>query len=271
MNEAERQELRGLVEAMHGALQGLVRWMYTLKPVLRNELLQMTGPQMETLREARNRLATLLGEPPRPRDSAARRCGSRLTVRGSWSVFGCVAGVRMDAVEALMAFAEFERRALELYRCFAALYAGTPELAALWREMSDIEAAHFATLSLAADMVQMEGGGAAVPPSLTPGSLDATRAILQNADQKAADGTLPAGEAVQLALLLESSELPRIMDILAWLPGRAKASVGSGIAAGLEGHLQCLERLAHASGRADVAEKSRALQALARGITRRTP
>ncbi len=64
MDETERQELRSAVEAMDGALQGLVRWMYTLKPVLRNELLQMTGPQMEALREARNRLAALLGEKP---------------------------------------------------------------------------------------------------------------------------------------------------------------------------------------------------------------
>lgn len=172
----------------------------------------------------------------------------------------------MDAVQALTAFAELEKRALELYRRFAALYAGTPALAALWREMSDIEAAHFATLSLAADMVQMDPGGAPTPPSLTPGSLDATRAILQNAEQKAADGTLLAGEAVQLALLLESSELPRIADLLAWVPSRARASVGSGIAAGLEAHLQCLERLAAASGRADVAGKARALQTIAKAI-----
>lgn len=67
MDETERQELRSAIEALDGAMQGLVRWMYTLKPVLRNELLQMTGPQMETLREARNRLAALLGErPPSP-------------------------------------------------------------------------------------------------------------------------------------------------------------------------------------------------------------
>jgi hypothetical protein len=174
----------------------------------------------------------------------------------------------MDAIQVLTAFAEFEKRALELYRRFAALYAGTPALAALWREMSDIEAAHFATLSLAADMVQMDPGGAPTPPSLTPGSLDATRKILEDAERKAADGTLPPGEAAQLALVLESSELPRIMDLLAWLPDRAKASVGSGIAAGLEEHLRCLERLAGACARADVAEKARALQALTRALVR---
>lgn len=174
----------------------------------------------------------------------------------------------MDAVEALTAFAELERRALELYRRFAALYAGTPELAAMWREMSDTEAAHFATLTLAADMVQMEPGGVAAPPSLAPGSLDAARAVLQSAERKATEGVLPAGEAVQLALVLESSELPRIMDLLAWVPGRAKGSVTTGVAAGLEAHLQCLERLATASGRADVAEKARALHAVARDLPR---
>lgn len=66
MDDAERQALRSAIEALDGGLQGLVRWMYTLKPVLRNELLQMTGPQMESLRVARNRLAGLLGEPPPP-------------------------------------------------------------------------------------------------------------------------------------------------------------------------------------------------------------
>jgi predicted component of type VI protein secretion system len=64
MDETARQHLRDAITALDEGMQGIVRWMYTLKPVLRNELLQMTGPQMEKLREARNRLAALLGEPP---------------------------------------------------------------------------------------------------------------------------------------------------------------------------------------------------------------
>jgi hypothetical protein len=64
MDDAERQALRNAVEALDEGLQGIVRWMYTLKPVLRNELLQMTAPQMGRLREARDRLAGLLGEAP---------------------------------------------------------------------------------------------------------------------------------------------------------------------------------------------------------------
>lgn len=64
MDDTERRELRRAIEALDGGMQGLVRWMYTLKPVLRNELLQMTGPQMESLREARNRLAALVGDTP---------------------------------------------------------------------------------------------------------------------------------------------------------------------------------------------------------------
>ncbi len=62
MDDTERQTLRTAIEALDGGLQGLVRWMYTLKPVLRNELLQMTGPQMDSLRQARDRLAALLGD-----------------------------------------------------------------------------------------------------------------------------------------------------------------------------------------------------------------
>ncbi len=64
MDAPERQELRDAIEALDGAMQGIVKWIYTLKPVLRNELLQMTGPQMEKLREARNRLAALADGPP---------------------------------------------------------------------------------------------------------------------------------------------------------------------------------------------------------------
>jgi hypothetical protein len=63
MDEGARQELRNAIAALDEGMQGIVRWMYTLKPVLRNELLQMTGPQMEKLREARERLAALLGDP----------------------------------------------------------------------------------------------------------------------------------------------------------------------------------------------------------------
>lgn len=64
MDDAEREQLRSAVEALDQGLQGIIKWMYTLKPVLRNELLQMTGPQMEKLREARNGLAALLGDLP---------------------------------------------------------------------------------------------------------------------------------------------------------------------------------------------------------------
>jgi len=64
MDASERQEVRDAVEALDGGMQGILRWIYTLKPVLRNELLQMTGPHLEKLREARNRLAALTGEPP---------------------------------------------------------------------------------------------------------------------------------------------------------------------------------------------------------------
>ncbi len=66
MDESERQAVRSAIEALDGGLHGILRWMYTLKPVLRNELLQMTGSQIESLREARNRLAALLGESPPP-------------------------------------------------------------------------------------------------------------------------------------------------------------------------------------------------------------
>jgi len=175
----------------------------------------------------------------------------------------------MDAAAALTAFAELERRAEGVYRRFAVTYAGTPELAALWHEMAEIEAAHFAALGLAGDAMKNEPTPTAAAPNLTPGAMAATEKIIATAEQRAADGSLSPGDAAQLALLLESGELPRIVDLLARLPAPARAALGQGMIAGTEDHLHCLERLAATSGRADVAEKARALQAMARGIAQR--
>jgi hypothetical protein len=66
MTDPERHAVAEAIKSLDEGMQGIVRWMYTLKPVLRNELLQMTGPQMEKVREARERLAALLGDPPAP-------------------------------------------------------------------------------------------------------------------------------------------------------------------------------------------------------------
>jgi hypothetical protein len=66
MTDPERQAVADAIKCLDEGMQGIVRWMYTLKPVLRNELLQMTEPQMEKVREARERLAALLGDPPAP-------------------------------------------------------------------------------------------------------------------------------------------------------------------------------------------------------------
>jgi hypothetical protein len=47
-------------------LTGLVGFLMTLRPTLRNEILQLCGHHMERAREARERLHSLIGEPSGP-------------------------------------------------------------------------------------------------------------------------------------------------------------------------------------------------------------
>jgi hypothetical protein len=66
MDAQTRQEIETAVEAVDDALTGLVGFLMTLRPTLRNEILQICGRHMERAREAKDRLQSLLDAPPGP-------------------------------------------------------------------------------------------------------------------------------------------------------------------------------------------------------------
>jgi hypothetical protein len=66
MDPSVREELASAVHALDEALGGLITFMMTLRPTLRNEILQICGHHLERARQAKERLETMLqdgGEP----------------------------------------------------------------------------------------------------------------------------------------------------------------------------------------------------------------
>ncbi len=60
MDPDTREEIEAAVQALDQALSGLVGFLMTLRPTLRNEILQICGQHMEQARGARDRLAAML-------------------------------------------------------------------------------------------------------------------------------------------------------------------------------------------------------------------
>ncbi len=60
MEPSVREEIETAVQALDRALSGLINFLMTLRPTLRNEILQICGPHMEQARDARDRLAALI-------------------------------------------------------------------------------------------------------------------------------------------------------------------------------------------------------------------
>jgi len=66
MDAQARQEIETAVRALDEALTGLIGFLMTLRPTLRNEILQICGHHMERAREAKERLQSLIDAPPGP-------------------------------------------------------------------------------------------------------------------------------------------------------------------------------------------------------------
>ena len=60
--EAIREQIRAAVEAIDGALQGIVRFLTPLRPTMRNELIQLMGAHVEQARRAKESLERILLE-----------------------------------------------------------------------------------------------------------------------------------------------------------------------------------------------------------------
>ena len=62
MDAKTRQEVETAVQSLDEALGGLINFMMTLRPTLRNEILQICGQHLERARQARERLEAMLHE-----------------------------------------------------------------------------------------------------------------------------------------------------------------------------------------------------------------
>ncbi len=154
----------------------------------------------------------------------------------------------LKAGELLEAFAEFERRALELYRRFAQTFAGQPAAARIWRAMSDAEAGHFAVLRLAEDRLPPGRASAAPNPAIDTARLDEWKARLGELEAKGQRPGLTPADAAEITLTWEREEVPRLLTLLAAIPEPARKVAAAGLAQGAEEHLGCLEELLKAVG-----------------------
>jgi rubrerythrin len=171
----------------------------------------------------------------------------------------------MDLLKTLAELAAFERRAIMLYRAYAERFSANPAVSRLWSEMSEAEAGHFATLTLAGDLLDLPGNTAPNGVSLAAPPTNVTDALYRAAET-AVTGSLELATAVETAFRLEQNELPWMRTLLVALAGRARASILTGVLPVFATHLDCLETLAIMSGRTDLTVQIRALQAEATSL-----
>ncbi len=60
MDTHTRQEIQAATQALDDALSGLISFLMTLRPTLRNEILQICGGHLERARQAKERLDAIL-------------------------------------------------------------------------------------------------------------------------------------------------------------------------------------------------------------------
>ncbi len=163
--------------------------------------------------------------------------------------------------------AALERRAMNAYRALAARFVSS-DAGRRFAEMAEGEAAHFAILTLAADLARMDAprGGAGEPhPDSTAREAAAIEAaeLLVAALEAAAGEGLPAAAglaaAVEAAVRFESQEMPRVAAFIAALPDRARTRARTGLGQTLPAHYAALEALGRLAGRDDLAAAARAL------------
>ena len=61
-DRAVREQIRAAINAIDGALRGIVNFLTPLKPTLRNELIQLLGEHVERARIAKESLERLLAD-----------------------------------------------------------------------------------------------------------------------------------------------------------------------------------------------------------------
>lgn len=165
----------------------------------------------------------------------------------------------MTLVALLERYAGYERRALLLYRGFADRFGDRPEVAALWRALSDAEASHFTTLRLATDRMAMAGAAQAQAGSLADG-LDDLERHLGEVETEASGADLTMAEAVALAVTWEELEIARVVALVEALPAAVRPHVEPGLVGQMERHHGDLLALARAAGGEELERRVQSLR-----------
>lgn len=116
-----------------------------------------------------------------------------------------------------------ERRTMQLYCRFEALFPEPTEVRAFWFEMAQHESRHFGALALVASMLESQPQRTlAAAPLLTRAHIEDFRALLDRAEAEAQAG-LSLKRAFELSLEIESSEIEDlVLDVLRALKGESE-------------------------------------------------
>jgi hypothetical protein len=149
----------------------------------------------------------------------------------------------------LQTFAGFERRALDLYRHLASVFAEHPTAGKIWRAMSDAEAGHFAMLRLAEDRLPAGATAAEGPTGFDESGLAKWESRIEQLDRTGREAGITLQEAAEITLTWELEELPGLLALLSSLPQPARRLTAAGFTEGAKEHLHCVRELLKAAGR----------------------
>lgn len=171
----------------------------------------------------------------------------------------------MELMPVLEAYAALEKQGVEFYRTLGERF---PEMkgSRFWLEMANTEASHQAILMLAMDWTHVWTGPKSEPPvemAELDMAIQAAGDLLAEADRP----DLSPARAVELAVAWEEQELPRILAIAPYCPGRGQGQLLAMVAEGV-GHYEELEALARATGQEALIPRIEALRAQAEATAR---
>jgi hypothetical protein len=118
---------------------------------------------------------------------------------------------------------DLERRTMQLYCRFEALFPDPPEVRAFWFDMAQHESRHFGALGLVAGLLE-SAPERTLPaaPSLTREHVIRFRDVLTRAEEEARSG-ITLSRAFEIALDIEGSEIEDlVLDLLMLLKGEAE-------------------------------------------------
>ncbi|MBI2461717.1 MAG: hypothetical protein HYV61_09580 [Candidatus Rokubacteria bacterium] len=171
----------------------------------------------------------------------------------------------MELMPILEAYAALEKQGVELYQTLGERFPDA-QGSRLWAEMANTEASHQAILMLAMDWTHTWSGPKSEPP-IEMGDLDAAIQTSGDLLAEAARPDLSFVRAVELAVAWEEQELPRILAIAPYCPGRGQGQLLAMVAEAV-GHYDELAALARAAGQETLIPRIEALRTTAEATVR---